>query len=123
MERLHVFISTGRFGSFAEMRAFIDATYTEDGDGIPSAFIREVQLKRYEPMCIEAIHSVRAVPLSELLARASYADQWLGQLRTDLTANAAICVFPPNVVESPHASSLTYIGAFSFQVEQRAPHI
>jgi hypothetical protein len=42
MDTVHVLISTGRFKSSHEMRSYIDETYTDDGDGIPSAFMREV---------------------------------------------------------------------------------
>jgi Immunity protein 22 len=48
MATVYVFLSTGRFRSLKEMRQFIDQTYTEDGDGIPSSFMREVGLSEYE---------------------------------------------------------------------------
>ncbi len=51
MHTVHVLISTGRFRSFDEMRAYIDETYTEDGDGISSALMREVGLSECEPGC------------------------------------------------------------------------
>jgi len=116
MENVHVFISTGRFSSFEELRSFIDPQYTEDGDSVPSQFMREVDLSGYEPGCIEAIHSERPLPLAELLAGASYADQWLSQLDGTLTADAAICVFPSNVVGNPQGCSLTYVGSFNYSV-------
>lgn len=117
MDTVHIFISTGRFRSFQEMRAYIDETYTEDGDGIPSAFMREVGLSEYEPGCIEAISSESGspVPLSELLAGASYCDQWLPRLDRSLLADAAICVFAPNRVEHPGCCSLVYLGAFGYR--------
>lgn len=115
MATLHLFVSTGRFSSFQEMRRFIDQTYDEDGDGIPSPFMREVGLSQYEPMCIEAIHSDRPVPLPELLADASWSDQWLPQLSESGAADAAICVFEPNLVEHPQASSLRYCGALTYR--------
>jgi len=116
MATVHVFISTGRFRSFEEMRTFIDETYTEDGDGVPSAFMREVGLSGYEPGCIEAIHHGWPVSLPELLAQASYADQWVPRLDGSARADAAICVFDPNTVEHPQRSLLGYIGAFEYQV-------
>ena len=116
MENVHVFISTGRFRSFEEMRAFIDATYTDDGDTIPSAFMREVALSEFEPGCIEAIHEERPMALAELLAGASYADQWLAKLDGTRVADSAICVFPPNRMSDPRRSSLEYVGAFEFVV-------
>lgn len=65
MAHVHVFGCSGRFGSFEEMCTFIDQAYTEDGDGIPSAFMREVALSGYEPGCIEAIHSKKPKRLTD----------------------------------------------------------
>lgn len=114
MATVHVFICTGRFRSFEHMRAFIDQRYTPDGDGIPSPFMREVALAGYEPGCIEAMHAPAAVPLPELLADASWADQWLPLLDPALRADAAICVFAPNVPGNPQGSSLHYCGGFPY---------
>jgi hypothetical protein len=85
MPTVHVFVSTGRFRSSDELRAYIDPDYDEegeDGDHIPSPFMSEVGLTRYEPTCIETIHSESGhpVPLAALLAGASYSDQWLPRL-------------------------------------------
>ena len=116
MEVVHVFVSTGRFGSFEEMRAFVEETYTEDGDGIDSAFGAEVGLEQYEPMCIECVYSPSPVPLGELLAGASHAETWLPKLDGARLVGEAIYVFPPNKLAKPEASSLEYLGAFEFQV-------
>ena len=113
---LHLFISTGRFRSFEDMRAFIDPTYTEDGDALPSAFMGEVGLSDFEPGCIEAIHRRHPTKLATLLEGASYADQWLPQLDGNRTADAAICVFPPNRLRHPHRSSLQYLGSYPFEI-------
>lgn len=120
MDSVHVFISTGRFRSFAQMRAYIDPTYTDDGDAVPSAFMREVGLSGYEPACIEAILSEtgRAMPLTELVAGASYANQWLHHLSGSESADAAICVYAPNHIRRPEACSLEYVGGFGYQVAQ-----
>src|SRR4051812_29696316 len=111
-QTVHIFISTGRFRSFKSMRQFINETYTEDGDAIPSEFISEVGLTDYEPGSIEAIHSEQAQPLRELLHGASWSDQWVASLDENLRADAAICVFSPNRVETPEKCSLKYCGAF-----------
>ncbi|HEY2585010.1 MAG TPA: immunity 22 family protein [Tepidisphaeraceae bacterium] len=116
MQQVHVFVSTARFRSFDDMRAFIDKTYTEEGEGVPSPFMREVGLTGYEPGCIEAIHAGTPTPLSTLLSTASYADQWLPKVDGSQTADAAICVFAPNGVTRPSASSLQYVGAYDYQV-------
>lgn len=44
MPIVHVFASAGRFSSLEEMRAFIDPMYTEDGDMVPSRFMKEIEL-------------------------------------------------------------------------------
>ncbi len=116
MDKVLVFISTGRFQSFAEMRAFVEQTYTEDGDGVPSAFMREVELSGYEPECIECVYRPAPVPLTELLAGASYSYQWLPQLPGDRLADAAIRVFAPNQLAYPEGCSLEYVGAFGYRV-------
>lgn len=116
MDTVHVFISTGRFSSFEEMRTFVEQTYTPDGDGVPSAFMREVGLSGYEPGCIECTHVPKPIPLPELLRGASYSDQWLTGVDGSRVADAAICVFAPNEVPHPLDSSLEYLGAFGYRV-------
>jgi len=125
MDNVHVFICTGRFHTHEEMRAFIDETYTEDGDGVPSAFMREVGLFNYEPACIEAILSKSGSPvqLAELLAAASYADQWLKLLPQSLSADAAICVYSPNCMRNAKSCSVKYVGQFSYHVEHPAKQL
>jgi hypothetical protein len=115
---VHIFSNTGRFKSFDEMRSFIDMTYNEDEEGAPSAFMREVGLLEYEPGCIEAIHHEKPVALETLLDGASYAEQWLPKLDGSKTADAAICVFAPNRVQTPHCCSLEYVGAFEYDPDR-----
>jgi hypothetical protein len=100
------------------MRVFIDDSYDEDGEGARSAFRREAGLTEYEPGCIEAIHHEKPVPLDTLLQHASYAEQWLPKLDGSRTSDAAICVFAPNRVQSPHRCSLEYVGAFEYDPER-----
>ena len=118
MDRVHVFISTGRFRSFDEMRQFIDQNYTDDGDGIDSEFMTEIGFREYEPSCIEAIlsESGEPVPLRQLLQGASYCEQWLMEIDGTLLADAAICVFSPNEIEQPHDCSMEYVGEFHYQI-------
>jgi hypothetical protein len=115
MDKVHVFISTGRFHSFDEMRSFVEQTYTEDGESIPSPFGREVYQSWYEPGCIECMHRFSAIPITELLANSSYSDQWLPYLKTSEVADAAICVFSPNRIEYPEGSTLKYLGSFKYR--------
>jgi hypothetical protein len=116
MDTVHIFISTGRFHSFEEMRYYIDKTYTDDGDGIPSEFMKEVGFAEFEPGCIEAIPSKSGLPvtLPTLLSNASYSEQWLHHLSCTRQADAAILVFSPNTLETPELSSLEYLGRFEF---------
>jgi len=116
MESVHVYISLGRFKSVSEMRVYIDKRYTENGDSIPSLFMIETGLSNYEPDCIETIlsSSGKAVTVSELLDGASYYDQWLPQIDGQRIADAAICVFSPNVLATPAATSLEYLGKFDY---------
>jgi hypothetical protein len=118
MDTVHVFLSTGRFRSFAEMRLFIDPSYIEDGDRVASAFMREVGLSGYEPGCIEAICRPQAVPLAGLLSGASYSHQWLPRLDGSRLADAAICVFVPNRARHPERCSLEYLGAFGYTARE-----
>jgi hypothetical protein len=117
MATVHVFASTGRFRSFDEMREYVDETYNDDGDGVPSAFMVETGLDEYEPGCIEAFpsESGRPVPLAELLTGASYSEQWLPAVDRTRRADAAICVFSPNRVEHPTGCTLEYVGAFEYR--------
>ncbi|MDN7880942.1 immunity 22 family protein [Burkholderia aenigmatica] len=111
---VHLFVSSGRFRSFAEMRAFIDEQYTEDGDGIPSAFMTEVGLRDYEPGCIEAIHRGSPVPVRQLLLGVSWESAWVHAVPADLVADSAIGVYSPNIVTTPENASLDYVGAYEF---------
>jgi hypothetical protein len=117
MPTVHVFASTGRFRSFDELRAYIDPEYDDDGSRVPSPFMAEVGLGGYEPGCIEAIPSAsgRPVPMAELLAGASYAEQWLPAVDGARRADAAVCVFEPNRVERPAGCTLEYLGAFAYR--------
>jgi hypothetical protein len=56
------------------------------------------------------------IPLSELLAGASYSDQWLPHLDGSRRADAAVCVFALNRVEHPSGCLLEYLGAFEYRV-------
>lgn len=96
------------------MREFIDPTFTEDGDMVPSRFINEVQLRDYEPACIEAIHTPRPKSLPELLHGVSCVEQWLHLVDPSVVASEAICVFEPNTVTRPTESSMHYCGAYHY---------
>ncbi|WP_430782691.1 immunity 22 family protein [Actinoplanes sp. G11-F43] len=109
-----VFLSTGRFGSDGELRDFVEPSYLADGDTRPSVFARETGLADAEPSCVETVHAGAAIPVRDLLAEASWADQWITHLDPAEHADSAICVFPPNRLTSPHTSSLEFRGAFPF---------
>jgi len=82
---------------------------------VASQFIREIGLTGYEPGCIEAIHEGAPTALADLLAGASYADQWLPNVDGRRVADSAICVYAPNRVTRPSASSLEYVGACDYE--------
>src|SRR5256885_920932 len=105
METVHVFASLGRFGSWDELRAYVDPNYTEDGSRIDSPFMAEVELSYFEPGHVEAVHSKRPVPLAELIGGCSYSDLWLHKVDDTKLADAAICVYAPNVARRPLGSS------------------
>ncbi|MEZ6183478.1 MAG: immunity 22 family protein [Planctomycetota bacterium] len=115
MPSVHVFTCGARFESFKAMRAFVTVYYDDLGDPILPPFQREVEVAHYEPMAIEAVHSAEPQPLRELLARTSYAEQWLPALPEDAEASQAFCVFAPNQLRDPEASSLDYVGAFAYR--------
>jgi Immunity protein 22 len=116
VEMVHVFVALGRFASDAELQAFIDPTYTEDGDLVLSPFMRETGLREFEPGCIERVHSPVPLPVRELLRGTSYADQWLHRLDASLLADSAVCAFGPNVLEHPQGRSMQYVGGFPYRV-------
>ncbi len=97
------------------MRSFIDPTFTEDGDSVPSGFMREVGLSAFEPGCIEALRSPKKLPIRSLLSGASYGDQWVAHVPEAHTDSEAIIVFAPNQISSPESSSLTYLGEFEYR--------
>jgi hypothetical protein len=112
MATLHVFVSTGRFHSRDAVREFVDETCDDDGEGIPSPFMAEVGLREYEPGCIEVTHRARPTPLAELLAGASYADQWLPRRPDGRRGGLRL---RPNEVEHQEGSPLEYCGAFEYR--------
>jgi hypothetical protein len=115
MALVHVFASTGRFGSEEDVRRFVDMTYTADGDAVRSPFPREIGLEdEYDPGCIEVVHSSTLLPIRQLLRDVSYGDQWVARIDPDRQADTVICVFPPNLVAAPQDSSLEYCGAFIY---------
>src|SRR5688572_238444 len=116
LNTVHVFACVGRFRSFEDIGAYVDAGYNSDGDRVDSQFIREVGLQSYEPACIEAIHEERAIPLRHLLAGTSYADQWLALVSASVIADSAICVFSPNRLVTPERCSVQYVGAYEYRV-------
>ncbi|MFD8781650.1 hypothetical protein [Kitasatospora sp. NPDC059599] len=117
---VHVFLSRGRFSSFEDLRDHVDETWTETGGAVPSALMTETGIAELEPLCVEAVHArddghLAPVPPGILLRDTSYADQWLPRVESTEPADAAICVFTPNVVTDPHGTSLHYLGRFTYR--------
>ena len=113
---VYVFISIGRFPSTKALHDFLDPTYTEDGDLIPSPFMCEVDQSEYEPMCLERILIDEPIAVSQLLAGCSYASSWLPHINGKYQADMALCLFSPNHLEHPERSSLTYLGTVKFSI-------
>ncbi|MEU8515213.1 immunity 22 family protein [Kitasatospora sp. NPDC048722] len=117
---VHVFLSRGRFSSFEDIRDHVDPEWSENGDATPSPFMTEAGIAELEPMCVEAVHAREeghcAPVVPEVLLRgASYADQWLSQVESTESADAAICVYAPAVVTTPHGTALHYLGRFTYR--------
>ncbi|MER7767386.1 hypothetical protein [Kitasatospora sp. NPDC096140] len=117
---VHVFLSRGRFSSYDDIRDHVDEVWSENGDAEPSALMREVGIAELEPMGVEVVHArddghPAPVAPEVLLHGASYADQWLPQVESAEPADAAICVFAPNVVTDPRGTSLHYLGRFTYR--------
>ena len=56
LDVVHVFGCLGRFTSDADLDAYLDPAYDEDGDIAPSLFMDEIGLDDdYEPMAIERV--------------------------------------------------------------------
>jgi hypothetical protein len=116
MPKVHVFASTDLFAEAASLERFVMPAYNDDGDEIPSEFMRETGLKCHEPACIERIHSKEPKRLTDLLAGASYGASWLAQASAETCFRSAVCVYPPNVLTSPARSSMVYLGAYDYEV-------
>lgn len=117
---VYVFISTDRFQTAENLYSFLDPTYTEDGDMLPSTFMREVGQSEYEPMCIEHFLTGAPVAVELLLADASFVSHWLPHINSSVQANMALCVFSPNHLEQPERSSLTYLGSVAFSIATKS---
>ncbi len=95
MSKVYVFHFERAVRSFNELRNFIDKTYDADDNSIDSPFIKEVGLTDYEPACIEAIVGNAIEPLADLLAGASYAEQWLAWIPIHLRPmQRFVCTHP-----------------------------
>ena len=114
MATVYIFADRNRFNTAEALRDFVEPTYTDDGQRVDSRFMYEVGFTTYEPGCVETIFD-EPQELDRLLQGASYSEQWLTQLDINLVADSAICVYKPNHLRNPKASSLKYIGAFSYE--------
>ena len=115
MATAYVFVASGRFASFDEIRRFTEPTYTDDGEYVESPFNAEVGLENYTPLCFECVYESEPMALGALL-RVSYSEQWIHLLDPTVHASEAICVYAPNAVTRPERSSMRFCGAFSYDV-------
>jgi len=117
MNTVHIFYSRDRFRSEEHLSRFVVPTYTDDGEMIESDFMREIDLSSaYEPMAIEREFYSQPTELLSALCGFSYFDQFRIE-RTDSTnVDAVICVYYPNAPNRPANSSLTYLGAYRYEL-------
>jgi len=115
MPSVLLFISLRGFESEEALARYLHPSYSEDGDMIPSDFIREVALTNYEPMCIEAVYEEEPTAVRHLVAGCSHADQWARRLPQDLKADVSVVVYSPNTVSFPEAARrLQFCGIFPY---------
>lgn len=113
--QVHIFVSLGQFHSWEQVTAYLDPTYTEDGDCLPSTFMRETHLDEFEPTCIEVQHFTTPRQGRDLFPGFSWSDRWAQQVECLSEADTVICVFPPNQLVTPEQTVLTYLGCVFFE--------
>ena len=115
MPIVHIFIADKFALSEEEVSKYINASYTEDGDQVDSHFMSNTGLTHYEPCCIELQINSVSIPLSDLLAESSYADQWISKLPHNKHCRTAVCVYEPNIITNPLKSKLDYVGCYNYK--------
>ena len=115
MDTVHIFCCSKRFVDDAALASFVEPTYTDDGDILDSGFMREIALSdEYEPMAIERMSLPNPTPVWAAIQDCSYSTQFADQIPRETIADAIICVYSPNIPQSPQSTSLTYIGSFTY---------
>ena len=115
MDTVHIFCCSNRFTTDDSFAQFIEPTYTDDGDILDSEFMREIGLSDdYEPMAIERMLLNETAPVSTAITDCSYSAQFVDQIPLETVADAIICVYTPNIPRTPSSTSLSYIGAFTY---------
>ena len=117
MPVVHIYIADEESILEEDVYAYVNATYTEDGEQIDSHFMRDIGLTDHEPGCIELVIDPTPLPLPHLLEGCSYVDQWISQLPVDDCARVAVCVYEPNVVADPTNSKYRYVGGYGYRTQ------
>jgi hypothetical protein len=81
---------------------------------VPSRFMRDVGLHGWTPACVEIIVSPEPRPFETLVRNASYAEQWLPQVRDASGGEIAVCVYHPNVLDRPARAAFEFVGAYGY---------
>src|SRR5262245_46677071 len=118
MDQVHIFCARGKFPDDQRLSRFVTPTYSEDGELIPSQFMREIGLiDNYDPTAIESERFDRPLELLAAIIGFSYSDQFR-VVRVDPTlVDTVICVYSPNAPQTPQRSTLDYVGVFSYNAE------
>lgn len=115
MSSVLLFSAKKAFHSEKALRAYLHPSYSRDGDMMASDFMREVGLKGYEPMCIEAVREPRPTSLKSMLAGFSYSEQWAHLVAEDSSIDTIVLVYSPNIVTRPEgALRLKFHAAFPY---------
>ena len=115
MDTVHIYCCAKRFVDDAALTNFVEPTFTDDGDMLDSDFMREIALSdEYEPMAIERMLLANPTPIWTAIQDCSYSRQFANQIPREIVADTIICVYSPNIPESPSSTSLTYVGSFTY---------
>ncbi len=119
MNYVHVFIGMDASVDPSQLRTYLRATYSEDGDRLNSVFLNEVGIADYEPQAIESAAVGESGPLRKILAGSSYLALWQAGL-PDIAARYFVLLFAPNVITRTNTTLVHYIGKFDFTIPRAA---
>ena len=111
MPAVNIFLAHRRFASTDELRQF-----TLSANGTAAKFLQEVGLEEADPTKIKLIHKAEGETLFRLLAGAPDFDRWGNKVRYLAGVyDTAVLVYEPNLMKTPEASSLYYLGRLVYK--------